>query len=355
MPDQVVVTVVELKILFNLAHHAGKQIFNVQSLLPKAQIFQGAIGARCKIALMFDREYKQAWREIPPDIQTEIPRPEDERELLLQAGILLPTNWESILEAVNRAQNAIGYKGGRLTYLAFDTVSLRNRLFSVLCERIPWRERDRVACAVTPKIREELDFVGKYNGQSLKKLAGLQPAGRRIVDNFWNQPPLEQRQKRLGMIDLQKIRRGQYREAPNVEASDPDGQILDSLEKLAEKYDIIFLTSDGECTSRVVLRENIQGVHVVLPPMRDLSHKAEASWEEFATLLYLSAVRFGAVELSFGGDRRYELYGIWRGKQAESWEREDVAVQGQAVILTEFRTEIDLLRAGMTEEVTASA
>lgn len=270
-----------------------------------------------------------------PFVARELPSFGDLRSMLVQAGIVPYPNFGKILKLLQELCTRDFLRGDRPAYLALDTNLLRDRFYSAQFHLLEHLTPNRVGCAISPYVKDELEFDRrKYKSKDVQRFRS-QCADRRLRDrleDFFNQNSLKDRLCRLAFAELEKAKRIHWIELiPELDDRElegsPDLNIIKSYKLAAVERgaDFYLLSRDDGFVAHA---EGIPGIFpfFVESPKSKKDLFEVATWEPLCQLMYVCAVANGMVRLQAANDQLL-LLGIWKGKNSANWRREELIVE----------------------------
>lgn len=251
--------------------------------------------------------------------------------VLYQSGVLHPSGLEALEETMRwatRGQSLV--KGGDVFYLAFDTNTLRDRLFSNhLRGYLGLPHVDFVLCET---VREEL----ANRREKIQKgfLRDLKQVGGEMVETcFRNQNRLEDRLRYIGYLEYNQIRSitgceqlsGPEEEGRGSAAADE--AILEAYSQFAQLgRKVVLLSRDNELIRMSTGHHNLIPLLLERDPFPRMGEVA-VGWERFLSLLALLGNLYGRIDLRMGDVELAQLYGVWAQKDVREWEGEMLRIQ----------------------------
>lgn len=301
--------------------------------------------------------------DIPHELK---PRNQMWLDLLKMAGIVKPVNMEEIQSNIKELNDYNPLKGELPVLICFDTNLFRNRFYSLLSRSVIQNlGYNRLGFLLSRRVRDELSFDYKYKGAEIEKITDFveyncvskSDTGKKwhklAADNFFNQNKFMDRLRRIGYQEYIKCKEKEIcREISYTSASklSPDLEIINSVEDFLknEKIRVLLLSEDRDFIDRAQGISNIIPLLIRYPPVNDISQSFKASWEDFAHLLYSSAVYSGGViinkELTLNkSDPICVLQGIWAGKESDDWTKNYLKVWGKPEFLRDPLKNLELI------------
>lgn len=167
--------------------------------------------------------------------------------------------------------------------------------------------------ALATGVRDELDWDKKRsNTRDLEDAFGSE------FEQLWNQPSGARREGRLGETYYRQLRDHRYADEVTTDRGDED--IVRGYDAYQDdnRKDVLLFSTDRDFIERA-RSHRVLAQRVEFPD--DLPREVEASWDEIQDTLYMLAVLFGVISLP-----KVTLYGVWKGKGGQPWQREELNV-----------------------------
>lgn len=262
----------------------------------------------------------------------EIPDFSSVKEVIIQSGILEYSNLTELLAELHRACQWDYIKGERPVYMALDTNLMRDRFYSTQHAWLETLPQNKIGFSISPYIKGELDFTRcKYKQGYLSQLkkACVHPVFHNYYTKFFNQNCLNERKRRLGYLEFEKVHRLQWViMLPTLDEDElqenGDQNIILNYQKAAEdrNLNVFLLSRDSDFIARA---EGIVGIHPFLletPALPD-SPLLTKDWYQLSQFFYCMAVHFGMIRVETQLSKMI-LLGIWSGKKPGDWKKENL-------------------------------
>ncbi|MBD3158835.1 MAG: hypothetical protein GF309_08620 [Candidatus Lokiarchaeota archaeon] len=263
------------------------------------------------------------------------------RDTLVAAGIVKPGGWDDTISTLDDETNRNLYAGDRPCRIVFDTNAFLRRYFTLI-HRTLYELKERTSLAgwgyvVTSGIREEMaSYEKKYSHNVLNGYNGRYSESWFDFHQFFNQLMGVDRMFRMGSIECEKMI--QTGRCLRVRSDRGDTNIIRALAEHSRNQgvDLIAVTEDSDFIAKCKSHE-IQGHRLDIPQEIDTSYRID--WLNLSELLYVLALRFGAVRLLWHHSTSAQMLGIWLGKKEEPWKNENVLVRPDAATLSSWLKE----------------
>lgn len=319
-----------LIILLNNFYLAGKRRLKV-SFPPLGQLYSINLGEKATLKTQKEDRYYKTYSDkelkYEQEVVNEIPDHLDYRMLFQTSGILKPENYTELEEEVNRNSQRDLLKGQKPLFLGFDTNALRHR-FPVLLQKILPQDA-RCGYVLHQGVFDELH--PKMDKKLSKKMIEIlkQRLGREY-GKFFNQPPLEARKHKLGLVEYRKVKTLQY--AEEISGKRGDLKIVKDYSEFGRKRNLdVFLFSEDNNFVEMARDNRLSAFHII--QKKELPETLKATWEELVELVYTTAIIYGWVKMGSA-----TLYGVWLGKNQEDWNCEALKVMFEDEKLEEMVT-----------------
>lgn len=265
----------------------------------------------------------------------------------LQAGVISYTNLAEIKKELLETLNRDVMKGHPSAYIAFDTNILRDRFFSTVLLDEDELPHQQFSFALTEVIRDELTFSYKFSDRDMDALRAHPRLAEKgdVLDHFWNQNKLRDRQQRMGFVEYGKIQsRMNFLLCGNGEGgnANPDMKIIQNYQSFASVHrQILLLSRDNDFIALAQGRSGMNPVRAEYPA--EITIANPYSWERLCELVYVWSVLYGCVELRVDGGY-LRCFGMWRGKDPEDWSNEKMGVMWKGLVLDEPFKDIEICR-----------
>ncbi|HQU73028.1 MAG TPA: hypothetical protein PLG66_12070 [Calditrichia bacterium] len=256
------------------------------------------------------------------------------KETLIQSGILEYPNLSQFLKELHHFTRQGFQQSRRPLCLALDTNLLRDRFYTTQQGWISHLPQNQVGFVVSPHIKMELNFTKtKYREKHLsyfrKQMAAK--AFQKYISRFNNQNCLEDRRRRLGFLEFEKMRQKQWLiELPTLDEDELQGSgdnniILNYRQAVEEQQiDILLLSRDSDFIAQA---EGIAGIHPfrLQTPANPVSQIDIGNWEQLSQFLYCLTITYGMIAI-LQDKTLIHLMGIWSGKLPGDWKREELLI-----------------------------
>ncbi|MHA1755979.1 MAG: hypothetical protein ACTSVV_04355 [Promethearchaeota archaeon] len=280
-------------------------------------------------------------------------------DILIRAGFyfnLYKNKFETIL---NKIENINILEGDFPIAIAFDTNLYVDQYFTQFLKLLKKRyhkPRFPIYFLLSEGVKKELmTFKNKYKNDEIQKLKTL-CANPKMVEEFYNQNKLKARIKHMGYVDFLKCNENVYSkiilEDESVDKKNMDSRIIHGfLNEIREQNIKLYLLSqDSDFISRARGNRNLIAIHLERIPLSQLKDEFICSWEDFGRFLYNLAIIFGAINLKLENNHNIEIYGIWRGKKFNNWDKEELKIISLKSLLVNVKKDLDILRTIKLEE-----
>lgn len=213
-----------------------------------------------------------------------------------------------------------GLYDGRLRplYVSFDTNCFINRISYQLEKYAKEKNAKLGAFVVAEGVKRELfkEKPGKYKEEELRVIERVDNR----FEEFLNQPKVEERIKKIGKAEYDRFRSiVRFEEIPSGVG---DNEIAEALGDFlrSRNCDVWLMTFD-----KTMYEISVGfGVHSILLkfPYRKERLKLKTDWDCVCDLIYTTAIIFGFVNVE-----GVIVYGIWRGKNPDDWNKETVKLK----------------------------
>ncbi len=268
--------------------------------------------------LTFERE------EVLPDYSNYITS-------LVSAGVLKLEEWEKQYAKIAREFKKSIYERQRPLYVSFDTNCFINRISYQLEKYVG----SSGAFVVAEGVRRELftESARRYTEFELRTLIHKD----RRFEELINQPKVKERLKKIGRAEYDRFRaKMRFEEIPSGTGDNEIAEVLGNFAK-TRNCDVWLITFDKNMYE---ISAGF-GIKPILFEFPKPDRKAKARWEEVRDLLYTMAVIFGFINVS-----GIHIFGIWRGKNPDDWNKERVLItDGDKKILEKIEKDLAILKA----------
>jgi hypothetical protein len=203
-------------------------------------------------------------------------------------------------------------------YVSLDTNCFINRISYQLEKFAKDRKTKLGAFVVADGVRRELfkEKPGKYKEEELRVVKRIDSR----FEEFLNQPKVDERIKKMGKAEYDRFRSSvRFEEIPSGVG---DNEIAEALGDFSRdrNCDVWLMTFD-----KTMYEVSVGfGVHPILLKFPYIKERAKlkTDWDCVCDLIYTTAVIFGFVNVE-----GVTVYGIWRGKSTDDWNRERVKLK----------------------------
>jgi len=248
---------------------------------------------------------------------------------LVSAGILKLKDWEEQYERIAREFRESIYNRQRPLYVSFDTNCFVNRISFHLEQYVK-----RGAFVVADGVRKELfkEVAGRYSERELRPLIHKD----RRFENFLNQPKVGERIKKIGKAEYDRFKRSALLE--EIPSGTGDNEIAEALGEFARirNCDVWLITFD-KTMYEISAGFGIKPILFKFPRVSE--KRVKVSWENVRDLIYTMAVIFGFINIS-----GIHVFGIWKGKNPEDWNEENVLVSLKGKIAERIEKDLRILK-----------
>jgi len=250
--------------------------------------------------------------EYGSQVASELPEPRSYVNALLAGRLHSPDNQDEIDDFLDRYGNPDLTAGHRPVVAGFDTNLLPWRIADVL-GLAPGQDSAVNGFALATGVRDELDWEQKQSDTR-----ALEEAFGREFDALWNQPAGARREGRLGETYYRQLRDHRY--ADEVVTDRGDEAIVEGYEAYQDdnRKDVLLFSNDRDFVERA-RSHRVLAQRVELPG--NFPSSVEASWTAIQDTIYVLTVLFGVLKLP-----KVTLYGVWKGKGGQAWQREHLEV-----------------------------
>lgn len=298
------------------------------------QLFENSATIRCNYSF---GEYNQQLAHLQnQSIFSEILSYNDLKETFIQSGILPYPNLQELLVTVQNLSNRDIIRGDRPLFLGLDTNLYRDRFYTTQYHWLKKLPRNKIGLMLSPHVKGELRVSYKYTDKHIRRLrnACAHSFYQKYISDFINQNRLEDRQKRLGFEETEKINHIHWiivlpwLKKEQLQENEDQNIILNYELAVQERnIDLILLSRDKDF---IDMAHGISGIHTLLleTPSMHIAQNAAPSWYNLAQFIYVLAVQFGMIVLE-NKEVSLVLQGIWRGKNGEDWDNESLKLTPQ--------------------------
>ncbi|MCF2136448.1 MAG: hypothetical protein K9W43_04325 [Candidatus Thorarchaeota archaeon] len=247
-------------------------------------------------------------------------------EALFSSGVVNPQGWDKLLKKVEEALSRDVYSGEKPCWIAFDTVALNRRYYSILERSIKSKKQllrtGGARYIITTGIIDEIKkYDRKYRNRDIVDLQKLFSVDWYNFRNFTNQLATKDRIFRLGDVESKKMRASPR--CVRITSAVSDDKIINALARHSQqnRIDILAISEDTDFVSKCVNQEIMA---VRLDRQQLTNQRFSAHWNDLCDLLYVLAVQMGVIRLRWSKSQWIVIEGIWQGKKGESWDTESL-------------------------------
>lgn len=280
--------------------------------------------------IVFNIRFKEYYNQVSKYNYYEIPDFGTLQSILLQSGIVEYPNFTEFLALLHNLCQRDFLRGDRPVFMGLDTNLFRDLFYSAHFYKLANIPQNKIGFSLSPNVKDELTFdKRKYKNSDLKKLARCCITSEfvNIVEDFFNQPCLNDRLCRLGFVEIEKVKRIHWIELlPELDEreieSSGDLNIIKNYKLAAEErnVDILLLSRDDGFIGHAQGIPGIITFQIEKPSFKPTKFKV-SFWRDICRLFYLTSVICGAVQIQT--EKEKFLYkGIWKGKNTSDWNKE---------------------------------
>jgi hypothetical protein len=242
----------------------------------------------------------------------EMPSYEDLKVCFYASNVLKWKNQEAILKKLAKEVDRDVYKGDRRIYLSFDSCALRHRSNNVI-KNMLYNIKKFVGIVLPSGVIDEVKgWDNKYKDVSSLK--------EHVFDanKFLGQLTLNSRKTKIGYYEARSILKSSF--SKKIESGTGDEEIISCLNKFQKENDADVLVFSEDANFVEIAQS--EGVHALLiQQQKEIPITIECSWEELRSLIYYTAIIFGAIKIN-----NKKVLGIWPGKTPDEWYDKKVEV-----------------------------
>lgn len=269
-----------------------------------------------------------------------IPKSDIVRDLLYFSGVIFPKNWDELVITLNDFCKRDVYRGEKIGIVTFDTNIFRKGLILHILNYVKKR-RCKIGYLLLRGVMEEILNKlrnTKYSRNDIRILSNTELYGNSASDMFMNQLILDERFWMEAYQDylLLKNEITSY----EMESIKGDEALIEAIKAFESerRADVLLVTMDETFASKAV-GENIRTVLLEQHPVSEFFETSFITpWENASLLLYYSAIAYGMIRLDIQHEQGFGqviIYGIWKGKRKEDWDRRCVKIETNDKILSE--------------------
>ncbi|MBU1005095.1 MAG: hypothetical protein KJ561_04665 [Nanoarchaeota archaeon] len=284
--------------LFNELYLDNQKIINVK--YAGKTIFMASLDKNVRVRSIISKDEVELLKQCD-----EMPSYEDFKVCFYTSNVLKWKNQEAVLKKVAKEINREPYKGDRKIYLSFDSCTLRHRSNAVI-RQLLYNIHKFVGIVIPQGVIDEVKgWDNKYKE--------VEELSKHVYDarKFLGQLTLNSRKTKIGYYEARSILKSMY--AVKIESEPKDEKILASLKKFQKDNDsdILILSEDAN----FVEMAQSDGIHSeLIIQQKELPISVECTWGEFGSLIYYTAIIFGAIKVN-----HKKILGIWPGKTPDEW------------------------------------
>ncbi len=350
----------ELTMLLNELYLDSKTNFTISDCLYGLNLVNIQISDRIEIELGIRlSDIRDAYNKVPNDLREEYPSKSRFFDIFTKSGFYFEAYQKEFENLIEKIENLNILEGDSPIALFFDTNLYYDQFFTQLSNLLEQKYRKPkypIYFLLSEGVKKELiTYENKYKVDDIEKLKE-NCAYPDIVEEFFNQNKFKSRIKHLGHIDFLKCNENVYskiiEEDQTINKNDMDSRIIQGLLKEIRQQNIrLFLYSqDSDFIARARGNRNLIAKFLEKIPQTKLETKYICNWEIFNRFLYNLAITFGAVILEFSNETNLVIYGIWRGKKLNDWEKENIKIISSNPILERIQKDLSILNNVKMEE-----
>ena len=344
----------ELIMLLNELYLDSNTRFTISDSLYGLNLFNVHISEKIDIELGIKlNDIRDAYNAVPNDLREEFPNKSRFFEIFNKSGFYFETYRKEFENLIAELEDLNILEGDMPIAIAFDTNLYYDQFFtqlSSLLDKKYGKPKYPIYFLLSEGVKKELiTYEYKYKVDDIEDLKG-NCAYPDIVEEFFNQNKLNARIKHLGHIDFLKCNENVYskiiEEDKSIYKSDMDSRIIQGLLKEIRQQNIkLYLYSlDSDFIARARGNRNLITKHLEKIPQSKLEKKYSCDWEMFNRFLYNLAITFGAIIIKFPNGTNLILYGIWRGKKLNDWEKENIKITFSNKLLDRIHKDLEIIK-----------
>ena len=109
-------------------------------------------------------------------------------------------------------------------------------------------------------------------------------------------------------------------------------------------------SQDSDFISSAKGNRNVIPIFLDKIPFHKLNSRLSCEWEQFAKLLYVLSITFGAIRLEFE-NTLLTIYGIWKGKKYHHWIEKSIKIVSEDNIINNIQKDLQILENIKFKEV----
>jgi len=341
----------ELIMLLNELYLDSNTRFTITDCLYGLNLFNVRISDKIEIELAIKlNDIKDTYNKIPNELREEFPSKSRFFEIFTKSGFYFETYEKEFENLIEELENLNILEGDVPIALFFDTNLYYDQFFTQLSNLLKKKYRKPkypIYFLLSEGVKKELiTYEHKYKVDDIEKMKE-NCAYPDIIEEFFNQNKFKARIKHLGHIDFLKCNENVYskiiEEDETIDKNDMDSRIIQGIIKEIRQQNIkLYLYSqDSDFIARARGNRNLITKHLEKIPQSMLKNKYCCEWEMFNRFLYNLVITFGTIIIDIPNNSNLFLFGIWRGKKLNDWEKENLKIISSNPILE--RIEKDLL------------
>lgn len=286
---------------------------------PVGKLFTILIGETCTIVPISSADYRATRDRFLAScskdkiLEEEIPTADDLKTCFFASFILGLENYGEIRGILQEAAKRNHLKGDKLFFIGYDTNALRFRLNSVvegIVSELCGNTTSKIGYCLSEVVKGELrhQWDRKYDQSYIASLK------LNFIKSFLNQPPKAARMARLGAVEYKHLM-AQINCHEVSSRGYGDDAIIRSYEFFRDKnnVDICLISGDNNFTA-MAHEEKMQAIYVKQPT--SYGESIDCTWDQVVDVVYITAIVFGYLILG-----EVSVYGIWRGKIEDDWDK----------------------------------
>lgn len=171
--------------------------------------------------------------------------------------------------------------------------------------------------ALATGVKDELDWHFKQH-QTPSLVAAFGEEFKRLD----NQPAGDNREGFLGLYEYRRLTAD--RNIDILESGTGDEAIVEGYRRFeADSRKEVLLLSNDFGFIELAEDTGLLAQHIDFP--RSLPNRSTGTWDDFGSLLYYFAIRFGVIRLP-----GVTVYGVWNGKDGRHWQKEELIIDARS-------------------------
>ena len=350
----------ELIMLLNELYLNSNTRFTIIDCLYGLKLFDVLISEQIEIELAIGLyNIRDAYNKVPNELREEFPSKSRFFEIFTKSGFYFETYQKEFEKLIIELENLNILDGDIPIALFFDTNLYYDQFFtqlSSLLEKKYRKPKYPIYFLLSEGVKKELiTYEHKYKVDDIEKMKE-NCAYPDIIEEFFNQNKFKARIKHLGHIDFLKCNENVYskiiEEDESIDKNDMDSRIIQGLIKEIRQQNIkLYLYSqDSDFIARARGNRNLITKHLEKIPQSMLKNKYCCEWVLFNRFLYNLVITFGTIIIEIPNSPNLFLYGIWRGKKLNDWEKENLKILSSNPILKRIEKDLSILNNIKIEE-----